>query len=463
MNAALEELLQIRGRADGAATVTGADPVFSTHFKVGETGAGVLAAVGTAVSDIWELKTGRRQDASIDVRAAGAALNSASFLERKREDGTFEALGNSPLANAAYQITQPWPTKDGRWLLPHFGIAHLKAKMLKLLGCEPTPESVARAVGQWDAQALEDAIAEVGACGGMVRENAEWLDHPHGRALAAQPVVEIRKIGESDPEPFPATGRALEGIRVLDLTRILAGPVAARSCAEHGADVLMVAAHGVPQIKNFVIDLSPGKRSCFLDLNDAAESATLRELVKTADVFSQGYRPGVLDARGFGAEELAVMRPGLVYATISCYGAHGPLQDRAGWEQVAQCMVGICHDSGHARPTLLPVPACDYLTGYLGAYGILLALARRAVEGGSYHVNVSLCQSGMFLYRQGRVGYQGEGLGHAPSEIDALRTETHSSYGTIRSLAPVIRFSETTPQYRNPPPALGGDTASWLT
>ena len=137
-----------------------------------------------------------------------------------------------PLANAAYQITQPWPTKDGRWLLPHFGIAHLKAKMLKLLDCEPTPDAVARAVSRWDAQALEDAIAEVGACGGMVRDSAEWLAHPHGQALSVRPVVDIERIGDSAPEPFPESGRALEGVRVLDLTRILAGPVAARSCAE---------------------------------------------------------------------------------------------------------------------------------------------------------------------------------------------------------------------------------------
>lgn len=462
MSAALGELLQIRGHDQHAAVISGADPVHPTHYKVGETGAAVLAAVGTAIADIWELKTGRRQDVSIDVRAASAALNSAAYLERRTEHGEFEPMDNSPLANAAYQITQPWPTKDGRWLLPHFGIAHLKAKMLKLLDCEPTPDAVARAVSRWDAQALEDAIAEVGACGGMVRDSAEWLAHPHGQALSVRPVVEIERIGDSAPEPFPESGRALEGVRVLDLTRILAGPVAARSCAEQGADVLMVGARGLPQIKNFVIDLSPGKRSCFLDLNDAADAAQLRELVKQADVFSQGYRPGVLAARGFGPEALAALRPGLIYTSISCFGAHGPLRNRAGWEQVAQSMVGLCHDSGQERPALLPVPACDYLTGYLGAYGILLALARRAVEGGSYHVNVSLCQSGMFLYRQARVGHDSKALGLSAAELDTLRTETESSYGTVRSLAPVIRFSETTPHYRNPPPALGGDAPAWL-
>lgn len=463
MNAALRELLALRGHSTGNPPVlTGNDPVYSTHYRVCETGAAVLGAIGTAVTDIWELKTGRRQDVSVNIRAAGAALNSASFLERKDEYAAFQPMNNSPLAQAAYQITQPWQTKDGRWLLPHFGIAHLKTKMLKLLDCEATPQSVAQAVARWDAQPLENAIADIRACGGIVRSNAEWLGHPHGQALAEQPVVVIEKIGESDPEPFPSDGPALAGIRVLDLTRILAGPVAARSCAEHGADVLMVGARGIPQIKNFVIDLSTGKRSCFLDLNDESEAAQLRELVRTADVFSQGYRPGVLANRGFGPADLAALRPGLVYASISCFGPSGPYQDRAGWEQIAQCMVGICHDSGHEKPTLLPIPACDYLTGYLGAYGILVALARRAVEGGSYHVNVSLCQSGMFLYRQGRVAYEDQDMGLSPDEVAPMRLEWDSPYGTIRSLGPVTSYSESNPHYRSPPPALGSARPIWL-
>ena len=342
-----------------------------------------LGAVGVAVADIWEMKTGNRQDVSIDVRAAGAALKSFAFLERQNDAGQFETIGNSRAANVNYAITQPFATRDGRWFLPHFGIKHLKDRVLDVLRCEDTPDSVANAISRWDAQDLEDAIAAARACGGMVRTHDEWLAHPHGASMAARPVVEIEKIGYIDPEPFKATGRALEGIRVLDLTRILAGPVAARTCAEHGADVLMVAAKHLPQIKNFVIDLSHGKRSCFLDLEDSTDAAQLAELVRGADVFSQGYRPGVLNTRGFGPEQLAAIRPGIIYTTISCYGSQGPLAGRAGWEQVAQSVTGICEDSGLDKPTLLPVPACDYLTGYLGAYGTLLALARRAREGGS--------------------------------------------------------------------------------
>lgn len=460
---ALEELLAIRGLNDAhRPQITGADPVYSTHYKVAETGAAVLGAIGVAVSDIWEMKTGQRQSTSIDVRAAAAALKSFAHLQRRNDAGEYVLMANSPAADRNYQITQPFPTRDGRWFLPHFGIKHLKERVLGVLQSEDDPTSVARAISRWDAVALEDAIAQVGACGGVVRSHDEWLAHPHGAELATRPIVEIEKIGDSAPEPFTRGGGALSGIRVLDLTRILAGPVAARTCAEHGADVLMVAARRAPQIKNFVIDLSHGKRSCFLDLEDSDESEHLAQLVASADVFSQGYRPGALNARGFGAEQLARIRPGIVYATISCYGQAGPFASRAGWEQVAQSVTGICADSGKAQPALLPMPACDYLTGYLGAYGILLALARRAREGGSYHVNVSLCQSAMLLNRQGRVAYASENMGLTPDEARALQIESETPYGSLRHLAPVLRFSQTHPSWNRPSPKLGGDEPVWL-
>jgi CoA-transferase family III len=144
-------------------------------------------------------------------------------------------------------ITQPWPTKDGRWVLPHFGLPNLQARMQKLLGCELNPVSVAKAVAKWDALDLEAAIDQAGVCGGMV--NDEWLAHPHGQVLAAKPIVEIVKIGDSDPEPLRQGGRPLSGIRALDLTRILAGPMAARTLAEHGADVLVRGAKVVATVR----------------------------------------------------------------------------------------------------------------------------------------------------------------------------------------------------------------------
>src|SRR5215510_3988759 len=174
----------------GAVSVTGADPVFSTCFRIAETCAAVLGGVGVAISDIWELKTGRRQAVWIDARHAAAGLRSSVYLQRPGPDGGFKPVVNKH-HEAMIAITQPWPTKDGRWVLPHFGLPNLQARMLRLLGCEPNPESVAKAVAKWDALDLEAAIDEPRVCGGMVRSNDEWLAHPHGRGLATKPIVEI--------------------------------------------------------------------------------------------------------------------------------------------------------------------------------------------------------------------------------------------------------------------------------
>jgi crotonobetainyl-CoA:carnitine CoA-transferase CaiB-like acyl-CoA transferase len=242
--------------------------------------------------------------------------------------------------------------------------------------------------------------------------------------------------------------------------------MAARTLAEHGADVLMVAAERLPQIPEHVLDTSHGKRSCYLDLTQAGDAARLKGLVQGADVFSQGYRPGAISKLGFGPEELAALRPGIIYASINCYGADGPFSHRGGWEQVAQTMTGLCHEGRTAArpagPALLPAAACDYTTGYLAAFGILLALAKRAQQGGSYHVRVSLCQSGMFIYRQGQVAFPGLDLELAAAELDAIRIESRPKSGPLRHLGPILSLSETPPHWTRPTPQLGADRAEWL-
>ena len=469
MSAAFQEVLGVRGLAQpeaGEISITGNDPVLATRYKIGETCAAVLGGVGTAVSDIWELKTGRRQQAAIDARRAAATLKSSYLMQQPDAAGAWRNVIN-PQHEHMIQCTQPWPTKDRRWFLPHFGLPNLKERVLKVLDCAFEPEAIAAAVAKWDALDLEAAIDEARACGGMVRSNAEWLQTEHGQVLAGKPIVEIIKIADSDPEPFPEGPRPLSGIRALDLTRILAGPIAARTLAEHGADVLMIAAEGVPQIMEHVMDTSHGKRSTFLDLKTSDGADNLKRLVRDADVFSQGYRPGIMAKHGFAPENLAQMRPGIVCLSISCFGADGPFSHRAGWEQIAQTVTGICHgngvDAGDNRPRLLPAAACDYTTGYLGAYGVLLALAKRAREGGSYHVRVSLCQSGMFIQRQGRTATLATpDAFFTEDELTMWRTTTDTSYGALRHLAPVLKFSETQPYWARPTPKFGGDKPEWL-
>jgi len=459
---ALSELLGLRQRDNEPDTeiITGPS-VYSGKFKLQHTITDVLTAVATLVNDIWHLKTGRQQRSTINARQAAAALDSYHYLQHRDASGHYVPLPTSPAALTAYQITQPFRTRDGRWFLPHFGLLHLKQRMQSLLDCSDTTGSVAAAVGHHDADELEHSIAANGVCGGIVRTADEWLAHPQGRALASQSVVEITKIGESDPEPFSPHGPPLHGIRMLDLTRILAGPVATRTCAEHGADVLMVAARHTPQIKNFVIDLSHGKRSCFLDLNNHNEHSVMRSLVSQCDVFSQGYRPGALAKRGFSPEDIATMRPGIIYLTTSCYGQHGPWSDRAGWEQIAQAVSGICHHNNPHHPALLPVNACDFLTGYLGAFGIMLALLQRARDGGSYHVNVSLCQSAMFLMKHATLSEAIAPVDLTDAEITGFQMQSDTAYGKLRHLAPAINFQQSKAQWQHPTPALGSDQPQW--
>jgi crotonobetainyl-CoA:carnitine CoA-transferase CaiB-like acyl-CoA transferase len=178
--------------------------------------------------------------------------------------------------------------------------------------------------------------------------------------------------------------------------------------------------------------------------------------------FSQGYRPGALSALGFGPDELAQLRPGLVYLSINCFGSGGPIAGRAGWEQVAQAVTGICHANSPERPALIHAAACDWTTGYLGACGALLALERRARAGGSYHVRVSLCQSGMFSYRQGKVVPDPAANGLTRAEIEALQIFADTPYGPMKFLKPVLRMSKTPPRWASPTPRLGADEPKWL-
>lgn len=468
---AFAELMTLRGRGTPPAqevAITGADPFYKTPHRIGETVAAVLAATGVAASDLWEQRTGRRQSVAIDVAEAAASLHVVDYTQVRGADGQFARPGLSGDMTHMISITQPWPTADGRYVLPHFNLPNLQRRVLGVLGCEPTVASVRAAVARRNADELEDAIAAAGGCGGKIRTQAEWRAHPHGAWLATRPVVEVTKIADSAPEPLPPGDRPLSGVRVLDLTRILAGPTAGRTLAEHGADVLMVAAPDLPQVPEFVRDLSHGKRSCFLDLNVPEQARQFRDLAAGSDIFLNGYRPGRLAARGFGPQDLARLRPGIVTVSISCFGAGGPFSDRGGWEQVAQSVTGLAHTHGQAigagQPKLAPAPMCDYVTGYLAAYGAMLALARRATEGGSYEVSVSLCQSAMFYQRQGSV----DDFAAAPGDL----TEEHlhrlyvredaTAYGDLLTLGPVLRMSETPCRWARPTPKFGGDTPEWL-
>jgi crotonobetainyl-CoA:carnitine CoA-transferase CaiB-like acyl-CoA transferase len=461
---ALRMLLPLAGwPEDRAATVSiggGADPVLPTPFRIGAAAAAALAATGLAAAELWELRGGRRQEVAVDLRQAAASLRSGVYLQI---DGATVSTERNPVMGV-------YPARNGRWSYIHANFPNHRAAALRVLGVDEEREAVRRAVANWDAPALEEAIIAADGAGGMVRSMAEWAAHPQAAAIAALPLLEIVKIGDSPPEPLPDGERPLSGIRVLDLTRVLAGPTAARTLAEHGADVLKITAPHLPNIGYQEFDTGHGKLSAHLDLRRPPELEILRGLVRQADVFSQGYRPGTLGDRGLSPEALTKLRPGLVYVSMCAFGHEGPWAARRGFDTVVQTVSGITARQGELfpgrepGPQFYPVSAIDYLTGYLMAFGAMVALARRAREGGSWLVRNSLAQVGRWLVERGEVA--SDLLGDVddelyPAEIARWSIETETPAGRLRHLGPALRLSETPPFWARPSVPLGYHEPAW--
>jgi len=402
-NAALRTIFPIAGwgeeRARAVEITGGTDPIFPTSFRIAETSAAALAATGLAVSDLWQLRTGLRQKVAVDRRQATASLRSGHYMK----------LNGAPVSTERNAVMGVYPAKNGRWSYLHCNFPNHRAAALGVLGVPEDREAVREAVAKWDALELEEAIIAAKGAGGMVRTMDEWAKHPQAAAIASLPLMEIVKIGGSHPEKLPDGDRPLSGIRVLDLTRVLAGPTCARTLAEHGADVLKISAAHLPNLGYQEYDTGHGKLSAHLDLREPEDVETLRGLVRDADVFSQGYRPGTLGTRGFSPEALANVRPGIVFVSLCAFSHVGPWASRRGFDTVVQTVSGITARQGELfpgaapGPQFYPVSAIDYLTGYLMAFGAMVALARRVREGGSWLVRISLAQTGRWLVGWGEV------------------------------------------------------------
>jgi crotonobetainyl-CoA:carnitine CoA-transferase CaiB-like acyl-CoA transferase len=466
---ALDQLLGIAGRepADFVRLDEG-PPAMVTRFHAEEAAAAALAATGVIAADLWRDRTGESQTVAVCTREAGTGL--ISFLHQAFEDPTRAPPIRPDDGARGTPAMGFFPARDGRYVYLHPSFPASAAKLHALMGSPIDKETVAETALGWTAMDLETAIAEAGICGAMARTPQEWDASEQGRVLAARPVVEVTKIADGPPIPLPPSGTApLSGVRVLDLTRVLAGPTCARTLAQYGADVLYVASPNLPFTAGFVSDTNHGKLSTHLDLTDPGDLARLKDLVATCDVFSQGYRTGGLERMGLGPLDLARLNPGIVYTSINAYGHEGPWRGRPGWEQLAQTVTGLAHlhgehmAGGEKGPILQPGAVTDYTTGYLAALGSLIALQRRARYGGSYLVRVSLSQTAVWLRKLGIAGPERLAAIQpvTAEEADGWKIDSDSGWGRVRHLRPSVQMSKTPTAWTRPVVPLGTHPPVW--
>lgn len=495
--AALLAELGLERDGDEAARITGADPHLACRYPLGEAAAAVHAALGLTAARLGEDRGLGPQTVDVDVRHAAASLR--GFLDQVVDGEVLDADPTGRLPGVGLFQAR------GGWVQTYGAFPPLKERTVQVLGCRAIRAEVEAAVAGWQADALVEALVAAGAPAARVGTAAAWEDHEQGRALRALPVVLIERIGDAPPEPLPplagvavafdpgtksgpqathapgTTGRErmardpgtagggggprpLDGVRVLDLTRIIAGPACSRTLAEHGADVLQIAAPRLHHVRRAAIETTPGKRVAALDLADAGDRERLEALLPRTDVLCQNARPGALDRRGLGAARLAELRPGVVYVSTDTYGHVGPWRSRPGFEPLAQASCGWAdeHRDADGRPAIVPALPCDYATGYLAALGAMIALRRRAVEGGSWHVRTSLARTAMWLRDQpGRLDPAAAPGTSAAATAD-LRVRIDGPWGAVDQLTPVARLSGTPARWDTPGEEPGTSAPAFL-
>ena len=445
------------GSADAISTLEEAprdEPSLPSSFDVAGAASATIGASLLAAIEVWKARGGAPQSARLDADSATRAFRSVELVR---------VNGQRP-GDIWNPISGFYPTEDGRFVQLHTNFPHHLERTLAVLDVPADRDAVAGAISHWTGSALEDAITTAGACCALARTRGEWLAHPQCAAVRALPLLDTVELAPSPPAHLGRADLPLAGIRVLDLTRVLAGPIGTRALAAHGADVLRVSSPHLPEVEAALPDTSIGKRSVFLDLHDSDDAARLRELVRDADVFVQSYRPGALDALGFGPVALAALNPRLVYVSLSAYSDIGPWHDRRGYDTLVQTATGMACDEGDAfgmdRPRHVPASPLDNATGYLVAAAAMRALADRHVHGGARHIRCSLVQTREWFERLDRVA----GTSVARPDDDAIVTELpviESPLGRITHVPPPGDLSLTPPRWDRGPAIPGSATPSW--
>jgi len=438
-----------------AVTLTGEEPQLPSSFRVAAAAQSSVAAAGVAAAHLWKLRTGQSQEVAVDMRHAVVECRSERYL---RVDG-------KPPPPAWDTIAGIYRTRDGRFVRLHTNFPHHRKAVCRLLDCKAERDAVQAALMQWDAESFETAAYAAGGVVSIMRSHEEWCGLPQAKALAALPVLAIEKIGEAAPKPWPQGDRPLSGLRVLDLSRVIAGPVAGRTLAAHGADVMLISGADLPAIPWLTIDTGRGKLTSFVDLKSGKGRAQLRDLLTEADIFSQGYRPLALAHLGFSPQDAARINPGIVCVSLSAYGHAGPWAQRRGFDSLVQTATGFNHAEGRAAgldgPKELPAQILDHTTGYLMAFGAMMAKARQSYEGGSWHVRVSLAQTGRWIWNLGRVP---DGLATEDLRGEAIALfveEASSGFGQLKFISHSAKLSKTPAFWARPAMPLGSHAPQW--
>jgi crotonobetainyl-CoA:carnitine CoA-transferase CaiB-like acyl-CoA transferase len=422
------------------------------RLPVRELGRACVGACALAGAELGARRTGSGDVPG--VRVDDGAVATAFHSERH-----LLVDGRAPVTFAP--LSRFWRTADG-WVRTHANYPHHRARLVDALGVPDDAAAVEAALAERSSLEVEAAVYAAGGLAVALRTPKEWAAHEQAVAVAARPLVERERLDSTRARVLtPIDGAPLlpaAGLRVLDLTRVLAGPVATRTLALLGADVLRVDSPQLPELPDQHADTSFGKRSTTLDL--AADRRTFEELLTAADVVVTGYRPGALDRFGLSPQALAERRPGVVVAQVSAWGAYGPWGERRGFDSLVQVASGIAAVEGSLeQPGALPAQALDHGTGYLLAAAVLRALTEQSYEGGSRFVRLALARTAEWLVN---------GMGAAAAGDDSYDgpgpwlAETDSSLGRLRYALPPVPFAGGPVDWARPPAPWGTDPARWV-
>jgi crotonobetainyl-CoA:carnitine CoA-transferase CaiB-like acyl-CoA transferase len=402
----------LTGETPGPVELTGAEDVLPGPYRVAAAATASIAAATLAAGELLKLREIDPGVVTADTRHAAAAFHSEQLL---RVDGAVAEPVWAPLSG-------DYRTADG-WVRLHCNYPRHEAAVCWGLGVPGSRAAVEKAVAGRTAREVEHAVVSAGGAAAQLRSPEEWAAHPQGSAVASLPLVDLAPIGEAPKRTLFYSDRPLGGVRILELTHVLAGPVAGRVLAAHGADVLHVGAAHLPRVEALVRDTGQGKRSTFVALDTEGGRARLKKLISRADVLVQSFRPGALERIGFGPSELAELRPGLVIADLSAYGWEGPWARRRGFDSLVQMANGMAWGD---PPSPLPVQALDHGTGWLTAAAIMTALRRQVTDGGTWRIRLSLAGTGRWLDSLGRKE-------PAAVEVDYsdLMEDAESGYGRL--------------------------------